>query len=94
MLDALEEHMPEGISWTKPKGGLFLWLTLPEHIDTSDIFCDAVEKNVAFVPGTNFYPDKDGKNTMRLNFSNAVPEKINEGIGRLSLVVKDHLKRG
>ena len=93
MLDALEEHMPEGISWTKPKGGLFLWVTMPEEMDAMDIFHDAVAKNVAFVPGTNFFPDSDGKNTMRLNFSNAVPEKINEGISRLSLVVKDHLKR-
>ena len=91
MLESLEEHMPQEVSWTHPKGGLFLWLTLPEHIDTKIIFKAALEKHVAFVPGAPFFPEGGGQNTMRLNFSNAKPEKINEGIGRLSMVVKDHI---
>jgi 2-aminoadipate transaminase len=88
MLDSLEEHMPEGVKWTHPQGGLFLWLTLPEHMSSVDIFRDAVEQRVAFVPGESFYALDGGHNTMRLNFSNATPEMINEGIARLARVVK------
>ncbi len=88
MLDALEEHMPDGVHWTRPKGGLFLWATLPEYINTSDLFKIALEKNVAFVPGESFFANGGGQNTMRLNFSMMPPEKINEGIARLGQVVK------
>jgi 2-aminoadipate transaminase len=91
MLDALEEHMPQGIKWTHPKGGLFLWVTLPAHISSKDFFKKAIEKNVSFVPGESFFAEGGGYNTMRLNFSNAKPEMINEGIGRLSEVIKSHL---
>ena len=91
MIDTLEEHMPEGIKWTKPKGGLFLWITTPECLDCQDFFVDAVKEKVAFVPGTSFFAEGGGHNTMRLNFSNATPEKINEGIGRLAKVIKQHL---
>ncbi len=93
MLDTLEENMPEGVSWTHPKGGLFLWLTLPECLDSQLLFPDAVEEKVAFVPGSSFFAEGGGHNTMRLNFSNAAPEKINEGIFRLSNVVKKHLTK-
>jgi 2-aminoadipate transaminase len=91
MLDTLQEHMPEGVSWTHPQGGLFLWVTLPDNIDTKDMLVDAVEKNVAFVPGESFYPHNERKNNMRLNFSNAIPEKINEGIAQLGEVTKKYL---
>ena len=91
MLDSLEEHMPQGIKWTHPKGGLFLWVTLPTNMDAKVIFNDALKKKVAFVPGTNFFAEGGGNNTMRLNFSNAKPEMINEGISRLSEVIKNHL---
>jgi 2-aminoadipate transaminase len=93
MFDALEEHMPQGISWTHPKGGLFLWVTLPADLDSKEIFKDAIKKKVAFVPGDSFFAEGGGKNTMRLNFSNAKPEMINEGIGRLSSVIKSFLMR-
>lgn len=93
MIDTLEEHMPEGIKWTKPKGGLFLWLTTPECLDCQDFFEDAVKEKVAFVPGTSFFAEGGGHNTMRLNFSNATPEKINEGISRLARVIKQHLSK-
>jgi 2-aminoadipate transaminase len=92
MLESLEEHMPAGVRWTHPHGGLFLWVTLPEAINTADIFAQAVEEKVAFVPGASFYPCGGGDNTMRLNFSNAGPEKINEGIARLGRVVRTILK--
>ncbi len=91
MLDTLSEYMPEGVSWTHPKGGLFLWVTLPDCLNCQDLFKDAVAEKVAFVPGDSFYAEGGGFNTMRLNFSNASPEKINEGICRLSNVVKKHL---
>ena len=91
MIQALEQYMPEGVRWTKPKGGLFLWVTLPEKIDTGAIFKLAVEARVAFVPGGSFHPLGGGENTMRLNFSNAKPELIMEGIKRLAMVVKENL---
>ncbi len=91
MLDSLEEHMPPGINWTYPKGGLFLWVTLPTTLDAEVIFDDALDKSVAFVPGAVFFAEGGGHNTMRLNFSNAKPEMINEGIGRLSKVIKNHI---
>lgn len=91
MLDALEEHMPAGVSWTRPEGGLFLWMTLPEGSNTVDIFKEAVEEKVAFVPGYSFFPRGDVHNTARLNFSNSNPEMINEGIARLARVVRKHL---
>ena len=91
MIQALEQYMPEGVRWTKPKGGLFLWVTLPTSIDTKAIFTKAVEAKVAFVPGGSFHPLGGGENTMRLNFSNTRPELTTEGIKRLAQVIKDHL---
>jgi 2-aminoadipate transaminase len=91
MLKALEEYMPEGVKWTRPEGGLFLWVTLPETIKTSEVFPLAVEKKVAFVPGTPFHPLGEGENTMRLNFSCMRPELIVEGIKRLAEVIKTYL---
>ncbi len=88
MLDSLEEHMPAGVKWTHPDGGLFLWLTLPEHVDTVDMFEDAIAQKVAYVPGVSFYPKGGGHNTMRMNFSYATPELINEGVARLGMVFR------
>ncbi len=88
MLDALAEHMPEGVHWTHPQGGLFLWATLPENIDTADLLLEAVKEKVAFVPGGSFHPCGGGKNTIRLNFSYSKPDLINEGIARLGRVIK------
>ncbi len=94
MLTALEEHFPEGASWTRPQGGLFLWVSLPKEFDTGEFVKTAVTKEkVAFVPGYAFYPDGDGSNTMRLNFSNAQPDKIREGIARLGRAIKRELAR-
>jgi 2-aminoadipate transaminase len=92
MLQSLEQYMPEGVQWTHPKGGLFLWVTLPEGIDAGEIFKSAVEAKVAFVPGGSFHPLGGGENTMRLNFSNAKPDLIMEGIKRLAKVVKENIK--
>ncbi len=90
-LDTLEEHFPQdmGITWTKPEGGLFLWMTLPEFINTMDLFYKAVEKKVAFVPSEVFYPKNLCQyNSMRINFSFPSKEQIVEGIKRLSSVIK------
>ena len=89
MTDAMEEHFPEGVKWTKPEGGLFLWVTAPEGIDTTELLKEAVKKKVAFVPGTPFFPAGGGANTMRINFSNATPERIREGIKRLGATLKE-----
>ena len=91
MLDSLEEHMPAGVKWTHPQGGLFLWVTTPESINTVELFKEAVEQKVAYVPGVSFYPNGGGYNTMRLNFSYANCEKINEGIARLARVIRTHM---
>ena len=83
MLAAMEKHFPPGITWIRPQGGLFLWVQLPEHVDASELLNVARQEKVAFVPGRAFYPYEGGKNTMRLTFASATPEKIEEGIERL-----------
>jgi 2-aminoadipate transaminase len=93
MLDTLEEHMPEGVKWTHPQGGLFLWITLPDYIDSRDLLTEALKCKVAFVPGSSFYPDGSHPNTMRLNFSYANTDLINEGIGRLAKAIKQFVAK-
>lgn len=83
MLRAMSEFFPDTVHWIKPDGGLFLWVILPEHVDASKILPRAIEEKVAFVPGQPFHPDGSGKNTMRLNFSNATLPDIHEGMKRL-----------
>lgn len=92
MLAALAEHFPQGVRWTRPQGGMFLWVTLPSGIDTEEALRAAIEQKVAFVPGTSFHPAGGGSHTMRLNFSNARPEMIYEGIARLSKVLQPYLE--
>jgi len=90
MIAALERYMPEdaGITWTEPEGGLFVWMRVPEGIDTTDMLRDAIAHKVAYLPGTTAYVDGSGKNTLRLSFSLVTPEVIDEGIRRLAGVVK------
>ncbi len=88
MMDAFEKYMPEGVTWTNPEGGLFLFLYLPEHMDSEKLFMKAVENKVAFVVGTVFHCDGSGKNTMRLNFSYVSEEELIEGVKRLSNVIR------
>ena len=91
MLKHMREHFPESITWTEPEGGLFLWIELPEHMSAKDLLPKAVENKVAFVYGSPFYANGGGENTMRLNFSNATHEGIEEGIKRLSVIIKDNI---
>ena len=88
MLEELEKHMPEGVKWTRPEGGMFLFITLPEHMQALDLFHKAIEKKVAFVTGNVFYCDGGGYNTMRLNFSYVNNEKAIEGVKRLAGIVR------
>lgn len=88
MLASMAEHFPTDVTWTHPQGGLFLWVKLPEGMDAAEVFKKAVENKVAFVPGTSFHPNGNGKNTMRLNFSYMAPERIREGIRRLGQVLQ------
>lgn len=93
MIAALEKYMPteEGITWTRPDGGLFLWVRLPEVIDTEEMFPRALEHNVAYIVGSAFYVDGSGKNAMRLSFSVNSEDEIEEGIKRLCQVVREEL---
>jgi 2-aminoadipate transaminase len=83
MLLAMEEYFPEEVQWTRPSGGMFLWVTLPAGIDAVDLLKAAAEQQVIFVPGEAFYPDHGLSNTLRLNYSHDKPEDIREGIRRL-----------
>ena len=89
MLAALEQHMPDGVQWTRPEGGMFVWLTLPSDIDGAILLERALEtEKVAFVPGRAFFPDGSGANTIRLSFSNSNEDTIREGIRRLGVVLR------
>lgn len=89
MLSCLDNHLLDvpGIKWTKPEGGLFLWLTLPEGMNSDDMFHAAIQEKVAYVPGSAFYPDEDDHRSMRLNFSYASEMQICEGVKRLSALI-------
>jgi 2-aminoadipate transaminase len=87
MLAAMDRFFPPKVEWTQPAGGLFLWVTLPEYLESAAVLKEAIEQNVAFVPGLPFYPCGGGHNTLRINFSYANPDTIREGINRLSTVL-------
>ncbi len=87
MLQALATYFPSGASWTKPEGGMFIWVTLPAHIDSTQLLAEAVEQLVAFVPGEPFYAGTPQKNTLRLSFVTVPPEKIRAGIERLGKLI-------
>jgi len=92
MIEAFEKYMPEGVTWTVPEGGLFLFVTLPEYMDAQELFLKAIEKKVAFVIGSVFHCDGSGKNTMRINFSYVSKEKNLEGVKRLAQTIKEQMK--
>ena len=92
MLSAMEKCFPSGVHWTRPQGGLFLWVILPEGANSMELMRAALEEKVAFIPGSAFYPDgPDGRNAFRLTFSTASPEMIEEGIRRLGRAIEKHL---
>jgi 2-aminoadipate transaminase len=79
--------MPKTVRWTHPAGGMFIWLTLPVGVNTTNVLRVAVEQRVVFVPGAAFFANGGGENTMRLNFSHSSPERIREGVARLAEVL-------
>jgi 2-aminoadipate transaminase len=91
MLDALAEHFPREAEWTHPEGGLFIWATLPDYIDTTDLLARALDEHVAFVPGRAAFLDGRGGSSMRLNFSGVGEDLIREGVGRLGEVVREQV---
>jgi DNA-binding transcriptional MocR family regulator len=91
LLDALDDLMPPGTTWTHPDGGLFVWATLPEGLDSKAMMPRAVAARVAYVPGTGFYADGTGTGNMRLNFSFSAPERLREGVRRLAGVMEEEL---
>jgi 2-aminoadipate transaminase len=93
MLGALREHFPAEATWTEPDGGLFIWATLPDYIDTGDLLAKALREDVAFVPGQAAYADeRRGRNSMRLNFSGVGDEEIREGIRRIGAAVAEQVE--
>jgi 2-aminoadipate transaminase len=88
MLAALAEYFPAEARWTRPDGGLFLWVELPEDTRAEELFERAIQEHVAFVPGAPFFAADARRNFMRLNFSNSSPSIIDEGIRRLGNVLK------
>ena len=91
MLDTMAEHFPHEATWTHPLGGLFIWATLPDYIDTTDLLARALQENVAFVPGRAAFLDGRGGSSMRLNFSGVTEDEIREGIRRIGEVISEQV---
>ena len=89
----MEEFFPKEVKYTKPEGGMFIWVTLPDGISSLDLFKEAMAQKVAFVPGDPFYTDRHNVNTFRLNYTNSTPEVIRSGIKRLADAIKAKLKK-
>jgi DNA-binding transcriptional MocR family regulator len=93
MLESLDEHFPVTAKWTKPGGGFYVWVTLPEEIDTKALMPKAIVAKVAYVPGTAFYADGFGSWSMRLSYCYPTPERIREGVKALGGVIKTEMAR-
>lgn len=93
MLAALERYAPPGVTWSRPEGGMFLWLTLPADIDTAPLLAEAIAQDIAFVPGAAFFPDGSTRNTMRLSFSLSDEARIEIGIYKLCALIGSKLER-
>jgi 2-aminoadipate transaminase len=91
MLDAMAEQFPAGVSWTRPEGGMFIWVTLPKHIDAMKLLDQSIAAKVAFVPGAPFYANEPETNTLRLSFVTVPPERIREGIAILGKLIAAQL---
>jgi 2-aminoadipate transaminase len=88
MLRALERHMPAGVEWNRPEGGMFVWVKLPQHIDSMKLLEQAIAQNVAFVPGGPFFANEAQHNTLRLSFVTVPPATIDEGVARLGALIR------
>jgi 2-aminoadipate transaminase len=92
MFEALAEHLPREAVWTRPAGGLFIWATLPDYIDTTDLLARALREHVAFVPGRAAFLDGRGGSAMRLNFSGVSEDDLHEGVARIGKVVSEQVR--
>jgi 2-aminoadipate transaminase len=93
MLEALRRYMPKGVKWSRPEGGLFLWVKLPENMSANELFPKAIENKVAYVVGSAFHCDGKGQRAMRLNFSFPSEQQIDEGIQRLAKMIEENMQR-
>jgi 2-aminoadipate transaminase len=93
MLKCIKEFFPENLSYSKPEGGLFIWVELPEGVDSKHIFTECLKNNVACVPGVPFFPNGTQKNTLRLNYSNMPEDQIIEGMKRMGDVLHCELNK-
>ena len=91
MLEAMDELFPAEVTWTRPQGGMFLFVHLPEGMNATKLFEKAIERNVAYVPGAAFHAAGGGENTLRMNFSYSTPDTIREGIARLAILLKEEI---
>lgn len=92
MLDAMQEHFPDSVKWTRPEGGMFIWVTLPEHMDAQQLLNKAIERKVAFVPGEPFYAASEPqRNTFRLSFVTVSKDRIDEGIATLGQLIQEQI---
>ncbi len=91
-LEVMEKEFPSAVKFSKPQGGLFAWVELPEHINARDVLDKCIEKNVAFVPGGSFFPNGGNEHTFRVNFSNMPEERITEGLFRMAEVLREYIK--
>jgi 2-aminoadipate transaminase len=93
MLDALSEFMPGDVRWSNPEGGFFVWLTLPEGLDATELVPEALERNVVYVPGADFYPEGSVRNGLRLSYSFAGPAQVRRGVQLLAGVIREAEER-
>jgi 2-aminoadipate transaminase len=91
MLQSLTKYMPKGVEWSKPEGGLFLWIKLPKKMSANELFPKAVETKVAYVVGSAFHCNGKGQNTMRINFSYSTEQQIDQGIQRLANMIRENM---
>ena len=91
MLETMDALFPEGVQYTRPQGGLFAWVTLPEYLDAREILTECLKEKVAFVPGGSFFPNGGHQNTLRINFSFAAAGELREGIARIARVLERHI---
>ena len=92
MLETMDALFPEGVQYTRPQGGLFAWVTLPEYLDAREILAECLKEKVAFVPGGSFFPNGGHQNTLRINFSFAAAGELREGIARIARVLERHIR--
>jgi 2-aminoadipate transaminase len=91
MLKALTDFFPASVTWTKPEGGMFIWVTLPKHIDTTKLIDEAIAQHVAFVPGAPFYANEPEHNTLRLSFVTVPQDRIRTGVEILGKLIASKL---